>query len=100
MSKQNENENKVEELGSTSLFDIGDLVKHRASGQVGIIKGINEKCVNPIHINTLYCISGKGCFYRPSGTYDLSIGLKESIDEIDGYLLEKAEKTKPNFRES
>lgn len=90
--KTNELENNGDspngsDLSCNALFDVGDLVRHRASGQVGVIEYVNTKCQNPKHTHAYHCMSGQGCERVPCGTYDLSTGIGESADSIDGFLL-------------
>jgi len=76
-------------------FQIGDRVKHRGSGEVGIIIGISTTCVfhtprHPLDFCSMRTDKEK-CDFQPNGYYDLSIGFEKEIKFIDGNLLEKAE---------
>ena len=74
-------------------FKIGDSVRHRASGEFGIIREVHETCT--IHQHPFALCSMKfdksQCDFQPSGFYDISFGFGRMIVLVDGALLERAE---------
>jgi len=72
-------------------FAVGDLVRHRASGQVGVITVVFEKCVNPEHPVIGMIFHPVGCVIEPTGYYNVSVGFNDSSHEVPLVLLEHVE---------
>jgi len=52
-----------------SKFAVGDLVRHRASGEIAVVLKVCEECVKESHKGPLGCYSHKfqGCEVEPNG---------------------------------
>lgn len=74
------------------VFEIGDLVRHRASKKEAVIIAIGCRCSvhAPIAICGLYRDKSQ-CAIVPNGKYDLSYDFGDGGEEenVDGVLLEK-----------
>jgi len=78
------------ERTTSATFTTGDKVRHRASGELGIVTAVNQKCVSPGHVWCGLNVNRSACVFEPSGTYDLSIGFDKTIT-ADGEVLELVE---------
>ena len=78
----------------TKTFNVGDTVKHRASGKKGIISSVSYTC--EIHSPILICAlwdDRTTCRPKHNGFYTLNIDFKEEI-EIHEIFIEKADANK------
>lgn len=65
-------------------FKRGDLVRHRASGEVAVVVDANERCTrHSYHLGT-----SDSCEWKFAGTYDLDLGFWEDVIAVEEYLLE------------
>lgn len=79
---------KPQDQPENQTFKIGDKVKHRASGQIGIIIHAYETCKTHQHNVECSLLGKNSCVMENTGYYEISISFKEKI-EIYGKLLEK-----------
>ena len=76
------------------VFKVGDVVKHRASGEKGIVTYVFTRCCNPEHsqlIHATRAFSGKIAMAdsdpKPTGEYKVSHRFDKSC-VVNGFLLE------------
>lgn len=80
--------------GSTPFngFDVGDRVRHRASGRIAIVTAILYGCVK--HPPLALCglrLDRSECRLEPTGQYHLSFDFDEDAESVSGFLLERAD---------
>jgi len=74
-------------------FNVGDLVRHRASHRGAVVIGVEMRCINHSRFE-LCCLNVDRslCNLQPTGCYDLSFDFgDESQSAVDGILLELVE---------
>ena len=80
-------------------FTVGQKVRHRASGEIGIVVEVCEVCVSHSglqHLNMQMAYFGPKnkkldhgeCELMPTGRYVLDIGFEKDDITVDGYMLE------------
>ena len=71
-------------------FAVGDLVRHRASGERGVVVGLPRQCTNPDQAYTIFGSPHSDCRTEWTGCYELSMGVGQSatVPEVE---LEAAE---------
>lgn len=78
----------------TKTFNVGDIVKHRASGKKGIISGVSHIC--EVHSPVLMCAlrdDRTTCKLKRNGFYTVNVDFNEEI-EIHEIFIEKANANK------
>ncbi len=71
-------------------FDLGDVVCHKASGECGIIVGINMRCSVHPPISAYHMAGDRSeCEIEFAGSYELSVRLGKVLDSVDEDVLEK-----------
>jgi len=70
-------------------FEPGDVVRHKASGERGVITGVGMRCTVHLGIRAIACL-GKSdeCEREFDGTYDLSATLGTTLDDVSEGVLE------------
>jgi len=83
------------ERNAIPTFHEGDRVRHKVSGEEGIVDLIYKQCVNPEHTDTAFAcfnswmkVNSSACRSEPSGTYRVSYGFGK-YDDVRGCVLEK-----------
>lgn len=78
---------------TASKFKVGDLVKHKASGEVGVVSRVCKKCTEHSEMEHLSMAFNKSleseCRYLFTGRYEISIGFTGSGVIVDEFLMEK-----------
>jgi hypothetical protein len=69
------------------MFKQGDKVRHRASGEIGIITVVVEACFKHNHLHHMNGYSND-CYMEKSDCYDVSLGFDNNVKYVSGYLLE------------
>lgn len=73
------------------VFKLGDRVRHRESGEAGIIARVAQKCVNPKHrIAFAHALAPGDCELEPIGRYDITTGFDKTLEDVPGEVLELA----------
>lgn len=76
----------AQEIGENAVpepkFKRGDLVRHRASGEVAVVVGAKMRTI--VHPNAPKEVEF-------TGAYDLDLGFREDVVTVDEYLLEPAD---------
>ena len=70
-------------------FDIGDKVRHRASGRIAIVTAQLFACVT--HRSSEMCfmmLDRSTCRFEPTGRYNLSFDFGDDAEYVSGVLLE------------
>jgi len=76
----------------TSEFNVGDKVRHRASGRIVIVTTQLVTCVAHRPIELCYLrLDRSTCRFEPTGRYNLSFDFGDDAEGINGVLLESAE---------
>lgn len=74
-----------------SVFTVGDIVQHRASGDRAVVTGVHKECV--VHPGMCSIRKDKStCDFQPNGLYSLAVGFGHQHIGISGRLLEVVEK--------
>ena len=71
-------------------FRLGDLVRHKASGERGVITGVGMRCTAhpPCHPSHFFGQADE-CEFEFDGTYDLSTTLANSSENVCEGVLER-----------
>ena len=77
-------------VGSTALFAVGDLVRHKASKSVAVVVHVWDRCVSPDHATGFHCVARGNCERQQIDKYDLSYDFGKMIEGVNGCLLEAA----------
>ncbi len=81
-------------------FNVGDLVRHRASGKLVIVTGQNYRCIEPAHVTRFgHVISPRPlrplCKPGFAGTYNVSVDFGDELEFVSELLLETIEEDTP-----
>lgn len=75
-------------------FQRGDLVRHRASGEVAVVVDHGRRCTK--HAGDPYTYAHlrgwrDDCVFEFNGSYDLDLGFREDVVTVEEFLLEAVE---------
>lgn len=73
-------------------FNVGDRVRHKASGREAIISFVYRRCA--VHSSFPCCGSvvrpvSDDCDFQPNGRFDVSFDFGDDLEDVAGFLLEK-----------
>lgn len=82
----------------TAVFSVGDIVRHKASDETGVVASINgvRRCTKHPLMSAIHIIGGSDeCewVFEFDGTYDVSIGLANTAEDVPEGLLVLDEET-------
>jgi hypothetical protein len=70
-------------------FDVGDKVRHRASGRIAIVTAKLVVCVAHHQLELCYLRWDRSpCRFEPTGRYNLSFDIGDDAESVNGVLLE------------
>ena len=85
----------MSENETTNQFSVGDKVRHRASGETGIVAKVHYRCINDTHRDSwfghrivAFPDPNDKCELRPTGRYDVETGFGRVIEGVPSHMLE------------
>ena len=82
----------------TAVFKVGDLVRHKTSGEQGVVVSVNGNRIckrHPLMSLAHFMSTSEDCewVFEFNGTYDVSIGLANTAEDVPESLLVLDEET-------